>query len=795
MPDQTAKRRARRTTFRNERPFGEWAWVTVFLLVLASVIGWQNGLNHIELSFLDSVLVTEMRPPDKDIVLVGIDDKSVAQYGQWPFNAQVQAGFFTRINEAHTRAVGVLSPMGDTSVVADGASTDPVAALILANGHVALNPGPYGNGPERVSSTTTSQSLLSAAAASGSAQNVADDDGKVRRAALATKVKGGTDNVPTFVAAVLEAAKIETELPGRRASEVDGGPNGVGDHWILIPYSGPAGHYPVLSYADIVSGAVPASALTGKIVLVGQNQRSTDTRRVPDVGLTEFGSSHMTRLEIIANTLAAVLEKRAIVAATPAANALGCALPVLIAMLVLLLRPRRALLFVVLIAGVTVAASALLMPFANLWFAPGGALACLALALPLWRWRQLEGDAVRVDAVMARLEASPDHYAEATLGVPETNLSRVELRIQALTRTVYRVNELRYFIDHIIEALPQSVLVTNADGHIVAANRQARNYFASLGNTRLDGAQLPYLLGLMTLEGSAEGKSWWDIMDLSVANPQARARDVRNRDMLVRAAAWNCINGEIGGWIALVEDVSVVRTLERRRNEVLQFMSETVVTAHRSIVEALAQVDRDQLDDATHDALASASVQALALTEKFVELSNAESRDYVFAVSDIKDAIELAVDGAYGIAGERGIELAVAKPDEPILVNIDMLMISRAVSVLINNAMRFSENGQPVHIEVSEMGGEAVIRVSDEGRGIAPLQQARLIRGLQPIHSAAGINPIGGFGLGLSLVRTVTERHHGRLEFSSTTGQGAEFRIILPAVQVEEPEDLSEQAI
>ena len=795
MPDQTAKRRARRTTFRNERPFGEWAWVTIFLLVLAAVIGWQNGLNHLELTFFDAVLVTETRDANKDIVLVGIDDKSVAQFGTWPFNAETQAKFFTQVNQAGVRAIGILSPMGDTSTTADGNTSDPVAALIAANGHVALNPGPYATGPERVSNTTTSQGLLSAAAASGSSQQVADDDGKVRRAPLASKVRGSADSVPSFVAAVIEAAKLPIDLPGRRYGEVDGGPTGTGDRWVLIPYSGPPGHYPVLSYADIVSGAIPPSALAGKLVLVGQNQRGTDTRRVPELELADLGASHMTRLEIAANLLGGVLDKRAIVAAPPLGNAIGCSVPVLLAMLVLLLRPRRALIFVLGIGALTVLVSVALMPLANLWFAPGGGLICLALALPLWRWRQLEGDAVRVDALLARLEADPDHYAEATLGSPETNLSRVELRIQALTRTVYRVNELRYFIDHIIEALPQCVLVTNADGHIVAANRQARNYFASLGNTRLDGAQLPYLLGLMTLEGSAEGKSWWDIMDLSVANPQARARDVRNRDMLVRAAAWSCINGEIGGWIALVEDVSVVRTLERRRNEVLQFMSETVVTAHRSILESLAAVDQDHLDDATHDAVAAGSVRALAVTEKFVELSNAESRDYVFAVSELKDAIELAVDGAYAIAEERGIELAVIKPDQPIFADIDMLMISRAISVLISNALRFSDQGQVVHVDVTEMGGEAVIRVADEGRGIAPLQQARLIRGLQPIHTAAGINPIGGFGLGLSLVRTVTEKHHGRLEFSSATGQGAEFRIILPAVQIEEPEDISEQAI
>jgi signal transduction histidine kinase/CHASE2 domain-containing sensor protein len=794
MPDQTAKRRARRTTLHQQRPFAEWAWVSAFLLAVAAIIGWQNGLNHLELSYFDWVLAVEARPANSDIVLIAVDDLSVAKLGPWPFAPEVQARFFHQLTQAKVKAVGVVSPLGNTTLVTDSSSSDPVAAEIASNGHVALNSGPYGTEPGRAE-VATSRGLLSAAAATGSALQVADDDGRVRRAALSGDVRDSSDSVPHFVTAVLEAAHVPLDLPGRRSAEVDGGPTGSGDHWVLIPYSGPAGNYQPLSYFAVLSGAVPASKLAGKLVLVGANRRSSVTRRVPAFGLGDFGESRMSPLEINANLLAGLLEGRCIVPLTAGANALCCAIPVLLAMLMLLLRVRRAVLVVAAIALATLLVSVLMMPLANLWFAPGGALVGLALALPLWRWRQLEDDALRTSAILERIEATADHYAEATLGPVQAGLSKVEQRLQALSRTAYRVSELRFFVDHIIESLPHSILITNADGHVVAANRQARNYFASLGNTRLDGAQLPYLLGLMTLEGSSEGKSWWDIMDVSVANPQARARDVRNRDLLVRTTAWHCVNGDIGGWIASIEDTSVVRALERRRNEALQFMSDTVITAHRSILNVLDALEPEQLGDSMRVALASASLEALALTEKFIELSNAESRDYAFAVSDVNDAIELAVDGAYSHAGERGIELQIDRPLEPILADIDMLMLSRALSVLINNALRFSEEHQSIQVDVLELGGEAVFRVIDSGCGIAPLQQARLMRGLQPVRVSGGSGQVGGFGLGLSLVKIVTERHHGRLEFTSNPGQGSEFRIILPAVKVESPQGLPAQEV
>jgi CHASE2 domain-containing sensor protein/signal transduction histidine kinase len=799
MPDQPARRRARRSTAVLQRHFSEWVWVTLFLVILAGVVGWQNGLNHFELAYYDTVLLTEARPPDSDIVIIGIDDASVAKYGAWPFANQIQAQFFASINQAKVRGIALVAPLyGPSSARTDGGPNPDLAELIAANGHVALSSGPFGAQTDR-GVTSTPPNLLGAAAAVGGDILIADDDGLTRRAPLSSDVRGHPNAAPHIVTALLDAAKINIDLPGRRAADTDGGPTGRGDHWVLIPYSGGPKHYPIVSYGDVVTGKVLPSALAGKLVLVGRVQNQATMRRVPNGAAEIFGSAQMAPVEVDAHLLAGLLEGRLITPVLPLTNALGCMAPVLLALVLLFLRVRQALLVTLGIAILAIATSVLLVPLLHVWYAPGGAIIGLALALPIWRWRQLEADAVRADHVLSRLEAAPDHYAESTLAAPEQGLSRIEQRMQALTRTVYRVSELRFFIDHLVEALPQAVLVTNADGHIVAANRQARNYFASLGNTRLEGAQLPYLLGLMTLEGGGEGRSWWDIMDLSVAAPQARARDVRNRDLLVRATSWQGVNGEVGGWFATIEDVSAVRTLERRRNDALQFMGETVISTHRTIIEALDAVPYDEqhpdtVVEAAREAIIGTSSNALGMTEKFIELSNAESRDYVFAVSDVSDAIELAVDGAFSQADARGIRLVVSKPDRALFADIDMLMLSRSLSILIGNAMRFSEAGQQVDIGIEEQGGEAVFTVQDQGRGIAPLQQARMMRSLQPIHSASASSRAAGFGLGLSFVRIVTEKHHGRIEFNSNPGQGSTFRLILPAVRSETSEGLSAAA-
>jgi signal transduction histidine kinase len=332
----------------------------------------------------------------------------------------------------------------------------------------------------------------------------------------------------------------------------------------------------------------------------------------------------------------------------------------------------------------------------------------------------------------------------------------------------------------------------------MAQNNMARTYFGSLGNTQIDGAQLPYLLGSLTLDGAAEGRSWWDVMDKSLAATRARARDLRGRDLLIRVVPWNNAAGDLSGWVATIDDVSAIRTSERRRDEALNFMSTSLNAAQHNILEALATLDVSQLgptEAALTQSIGASSSDALALTDKFVELSNAESRDYDFVACDISDAIELAVDAVYTIAEKHRAKISYFRPDSPVIANIDTSMLSRAVSILLANAVRFAPSGESVDVAVVQNSEVVILRVSDHGRGISPSDQVRMLRALQDIQLPGASRGAGGYmiGLGLSLVRTVAEKHHGKLEFTSNPGKGSEFRIVLPSwstpIQPLPPED------
>ena len=99
---------------------------------------------------------------------------------------------------------------------------------------------------------------------------------------------------------------------------------------------------------------------------------------------------------------------------------------------------------------------------------------------------------------------------------------------------------------------------------------------------------------------------------------------------------------------------------------------------------------------------------------------------------------------------------------------------------LLSNATKYSSRGGDVRFELRRERGEAVIRVTDHGRGIEAELLPRIfdlfVQGDQSIA-----RPDGGLGIGLTLLRSLVELHHGRVDaYSEGTNRGSVFTVYLP---------------
>jgi two-component system sensor histidine kinase MprB len=195
----------------------------------------------------------------------------------------------------------------------------------------------------------------------------------------------------------------------------------------------------------------------------------------------------------------------------------------------------------------------------------------------------------------------------------------------------------------------------------------------------------------------------------------------------------------------------------------------TPLTAVRTNIDLLREGKLPE-DEARH-ALDESSVELDALTRlvsDLVELARGEERKLRLEDVQLDDLVAGTVERAQARAPQVTFVTALS----PTQVNADPVLLERAVSNLLDNAVKYSPDGAP--IEVTVRGGEVI--VADHGPGIADEDLPRVF---DRFYRAATARSKPGAGLGLAIVREAAEAHGGRATAESSTA-GARFRLVLP---------------
>jgi CheY-like chemotaxis protein/two-component sensor histidine kinase len=116
-------------------------------------------------------------------------------------------------------------------------------------------------------------------------------------------------------------------------------------------------------------------------------------------------------------------------------------------------------------------------------------------------------------------------------------------------------------------------------------------------------------------------------------------------------------------------------------------------------------------------------------------------------------------------------------------VDADPVRLDQVLVNLLVNAVKYTPEGGGIHVSVAQEGGDAVLRVRDEGIGMSPELAARVfdlfVQGERPLDRS-----LGGLGIGLTLVRRLAELHRGSASVASDgDGKGSTFTVRIPAVE------------
>lgn len=152
---------------------------------------------------------------------------------------------------------------------------------------------------------------------------------------------------------------------------------------------------------------------------------------------------------------------------------------------------------------------------------------------------------------------------------------------------------------------------------------------------------------------------------------------------------------------------------------------------------------------------------------------------------NLGNVIQQAVETSQPLVEARQHKLNLMLPADPIRVEGDAGRLAQVINNLLNNAAKYTDTGGTIEVcaeQFSKADGshEAVIRVSDNGRGIDPLSLANLFDLFYQVDRNLD-RADGGLGIGLSLVKNLVEMHNGRVEaHSGGRGKGATFIVRLP---------------
>jgi CheY-like chemotaxis protein len=252
-------------------------------------------------------------------------------------------------------------------------------------------------------------------------------------------------------------------------------------------------------------------------------------------------------------------------------------------------------------------------------------------------------------------------------------------------------------------------------------------------------------------------------------------------------------DGKVRGVIGSYADFSdrkqaelALKEADRRKNEFLATLAHELrnpLAPMRNALQLLNLADDDREIQAKARGILERQLgQMVRLIEDLLDVSRITQNRLQLRKEriDVRAAIQSALEATRPFIEEFGHELTVTLPPKPVLLDADPVRIAQVFTNLLNNAVKFTPKGGHIWLTADAENGEILVSVRDTGIGIAAEHLPHLFAMFSQVTSALERTQ-GGLGIGLSLVRGLTELHGGGVEArSGGPGMGSEFVIRLP---------------
>jgi two-component system phosphate regulon sensor histidine kinase PhoR len=314
------------------------------------------------------------------------------------------------------------------------------------------------------------------------------------------------------------------------------------------------------------------------------------------------------------------------------------------------------------------------------------------------------------------------------------------------------------------QALPYATIVLNKDKEIEWFNNAAKKMFGLISSHDV-GQRIDNLIRFPRFAEYINDEDFSKPLQV----------ELKEQGILITITAYGKGEYLLGG-----HDVTQRRKLDEMRRNFIANASHELRTP-LTVIAGYLEVSKETADEKMRiplDRMQEQSDRMLTILEELMSLSKLEASDHIEDAEEINVAelIDEVYDQAISIdQGKHKIEKLV----EPVKVSGNREELHTAISNLMTNAIRYSDENTMIKLYSVDKDSYVGIGVEDKGIGISYEHRHRLTERFYRVDSGRSREQ-GGTGLGLAIVKHILDRHHARLSIKSEPGKGSLFECQFP---------------
>jgi two-component system, OmpR family, sensor histidine kinase VicK len=353
---------------------------------------------------------------------------------------------------------------------------------------------------------------------------------------------------------------------------------------------------------------------------------------------------------------------------------------------------------------------------------------------------------------------------------------------EQLSHTIDEMSTEKSKVEAIIYNMSDGIVALDGKGHLIQVNPSARRLIKALDLKvpPLNRSGFNLLRSLIGVDTTRRFLRQQKPLTAEISNCSPECT------MQVKIAPFKADKGKLDGTLIVLHDITRERELTRRQEEFVADVSHelrTPLATVKSYVETL--LDGAAEDPAVRNrflkVLAGETDRMVTMVKDLLVLSQMDASQIYWEKTEV-DLKELALESAEQIKQKLRIDLPsieILMRDDYSPVYVDRDKVMRVFSNLLNNAVKFTEQGGRVVISASEEDDYIKVIVEDTGRGIPESELPRVFERFYRVEKTRS-RDYGGTGLGLSIARKVVEGHGGSIWIESNVDVGTRVLFTLP---------------